>query len=185
MARHWLRIVLLLSVLAAAIWLMYASRDGQFELTTLRDRLRAAGALSGVLFVVSFACLQPMGLPGHLFAIGASMIWPPASAIALSLLGAVLGQTLWFLIYRYIAHDWAQARLPPWLRRFEQALSDKPWRTIIVLRLLMFTSPLSPAILGVSRVRVAPMILASAIGLTPTLVLDVWLGVSLVNWLWH
>ena len=171
-------------MLTAAIWLVIASHNGEFDAEALRDRLRDAGALSGVLFVTLFACVQPLGVPGHLFAIGSSLIWPPFVALGLSLLGAVLGQVLWFLIYRYLAHDWAQARLPQWLRRFEEALSEKPLRSILLLRLLMFTSPLSPAILGVSRVRLAPMVFATALGLLPTLAFDVWLGASLVTWLW-
>lgn len=171
-------------MLTAATWLVMASRRGEFDAEALRDSLREVGSLSGVLFVLLFACVQPLGVPGHLFAIGSSLIWPPFLALGLSLLGAVLGQILWFLIYRYLAHDWAQARLPQWLRRFEQALSEKPFRNIVLLRLLMFTSPLSPAILGVSRVRLAPMVFATTLGLLPTLAFDVWLGVGLVNWLW-
>ncbi len=171
-------------MLMAAVWLVSASRNGEFDAEALRDRLRDAGSLSSVLFVLLFACVQPLGLPGHLFAIGSSLIWPPFPALALSLLGAVLGQALWFLIYRYLAYDWAQARLPRWLRRFEQALSEKPLRNVVLLRLLLFTSPLSPAILGVSRVRFAPMVFATTLGLLPTLAFDVWLGVRLVNWLW-
>jgi uncharacterized membrane protein YdjX (TVP38/TMEM64 family) len=167
----------------AAILLLHMSGESRCDAACIRDRLRDAGGLSGFLFVAAFACVQPLGLPGHLFVIGASLVWSPVPAVGLSLLGAVLGQLLYFLLYRYVAHDWAQARLPPWLRRFEQSLSDKPLRNIVLLRILMFTSPLSPAILGVSRVRALPMLVATVVGLLPTILLDVWLGASLVRWL--
>jgi len=182
--RHWLRIALVVLVLGSAIWLFASGAYRQIDGVGLREQLRAAGALGGLAFVMLFAFVQPLGPSGHLFVIGASLIWPGPLAFALSWLGASLGQLNAFFFYRYVAHEWAQARVPPRLRRYERAFVERPFRTVLLLRLMTFTWPLAPAILGVSRVRVRPMAAATALGLMPIIALDVWLGAGVSAWIW-
>lgn len=104
-------------------------------------------------------------------------------AFLLSLVAATLGQTLYFWFYRYLAHEWAAARIPKRLRPYQRALIERPLRTVAILRLLTFTWPLAPIILGASGVRTAPMVLGTCLGLLPLTAVDVWLGAGVVEWL--
>jgi len=182
--KHWPRIALAVLVIAAAAWLFGSGAYRQIDRTTLRQHLDGLGAWGGVVFVLLFAFVQPLGPSGHVFTIGASLIWSAPVAFALSWLGAVLGQTNAFFFYRYVAHEWAQARVPKRLMRYERAFVERPFRSVLILRLMTFTWPLAPALLGVSRIRTRPMIAGTVVGLVPMLAFDVWLGAGAVSWIW-
>jgi uncharacterized membrane protein YdjX (TVP38/TMEM64 family) len=167
----------------AAVWLIASGTFADLDAQALRLRLRDAGAWGGLLFVLLFTLVQPLGLSGHLLVIGASLVWSPFLSFGISLLAATSGQTAWFFLYRYLAREWAQSRIPARLVRYERALVERPLRTVAVFRLLSFTWPLAPAILGVSRVRVGPMLAGTLLGLAPTIALDVWLGALLLRWI--
>jgi uncharacterized membrane protein YdjX (TVP38/TMEM64 family) len=181
--RHWFKIAMALCAVGSAAWLIGSGTLSSFDAHTLREQLREAGAWGGLLFVLLFAVINPLGLSGHILVIGASLVWPPVWSFGLSLLAATTGQTLWFFLYRYLAREWAQSRIPQRLVRYEHALVERPLRTVLVFRLLSFTWPLAPAILGVSRVPVQPMLAGTVLGLAPTIAVDVWLGALLLNWL--
>ncbi len=184
MRKHWPRIALVVLVIVAVAWLFGSGAHRQVSGGALREQLASAGAWGGLAFVLLFAFVQPLGPSGHMFVIGASLIWPAPLACALSWLGACLGQVNAFLFYRYVAHEWAQARVPTRLLRYERALVERPFRSVLLLRLTTFTWPLAPALLGISRVRARPMIAGTAVGLLPIVAFDVWLGTRAVTWMW-
>ena len=134
-------------------------------------------------FILVFAVIQPLGPSGHIFVIAASLLWPPPVAVGFAMLGALSAQTTGFYFYRYLAADFARARIPARLHKYEKVLVEKPFRTVLVLRLLTFTAPFVTMLLGVSRVRYVPMMTATVIGIFPNLVFDVYIGGKVVEWL--
>jgi uncharacterized membrane protein YdjX (TVP38/TMEM64 family) len=183
MTRRLLRVLLLVLVTGAVIWLFASGNYRALHAERIRDELRALGALGPLVFLLLFALIQPLGPSGHLFVLGGSLVWPPVWAFVLGLSGAVLSQLAAFFFYRYVLHDWAQARIPERFKRFEHRLVEKPFRTVLVLRLLTFTWQLVPMALGVSRVRFMPMLLGTVLGLVPLVAFDVWIGESVSAWL--
>jgi uncharacterized membrane protein YdjX (TVP38/TMEM64 family) len=181
--RHWTRLILLVAGVVLALWLVHSGAFAELHLEGIQKRLRAAGPWGMATFLLLFVTLQPLGASGHLFVLAAALVWPGFPAFALSLLGAVTGQGLAFLFYRYLAQSWAQRRVPRWLVRYERVLAERPFRSVIVLRILAFTAPFLPALLGISRVGFWPMITGTALGLSPTIAFDVWLGAGFLEWL--
>ena len=181
--RHWPKILLLVALAAVVAWLFGSGAWRAVRPEALRDVLRGWGVWGPLAFVALFTFVQPLGLPGHVFIIGAALLWEAPAAFALALVGATLAQTAAFYFYRYVAHDWAQARIPERLRRWERALVDRPLRTVLLLRLVTFTWPLAPPLLAASRIRAAPMIAATVVGLVPGTALDIWVGAGVVRWL--
>jgi uncharacterized membrane protein YdjX (TVP38/TMEM64 family) len=181
--RVWPKLLLALLLLAAAVALFSSGALQGLDLATAQEKLRATGALGAVGYVLAFCFLQPLGPSGHLFVVASSLVWPPWLALLLSLVGATLGQMLYFAVYRYLAFGWAQARVPARLRRYERAFIERPLRSVLILRLLTFTWPLAPALLGVSRTRIAPMLVGTLLGLVPGIALDLWLGLRVLDWL--
>ena len=181
--RHWPKILLGIVVIGAVLWLVMSGQYARLDVELLRDSLRGSGLRGMALFVLAFVVLQPLGVSGHPFVIAAGLVWPPLLAYGLSLGAALLAHGLAFLFYRYVAQEWAQSHVPRRLARYEGALAERPFRGVLMIRLITFTWPLVPLLLGVSRVRFWPMMAASVIGFTPYIVLDVWLGGSLVDWL--
>jgi uncharacterized membrane protein YdjX (TVP38/TMEM64 family) len=182
-ARHWPKIILAVAFVAVVAWLFASGQAQGLTAEQLRDELRASGTRGMVLFVLAFTFVQPLGVSGHLFVVAAGLVWPPFVAFGLSMGSVVVGHSLAFLFYRYVAQEWAQKRVPKRLARFEEMLAARPFVSVLLLRLPTFTWALSTLVLGVSRVRYWPMIVATALGIIPLMVLDIWLGGSLSSWL--
>src|SRR5688572_16787127 len=67
--KHAPRIVLLVLVVAAAIWLFGSGAYRNVDVDAYRERLRAAGAWGAIAFVLLFAFVQPLGPSGHVLVI--------------------------------------------------------------------------------------------------------------------
>ncbi|MEZ5167198.1 MAG: hypothetical protein R2695_12195 [Acidimicrobiales bacterium] len=96
----------------------------------VRPRRRASrrsspnGALGPIVFVLAMWALQPAGVPGLVFMIPASVVWPLPLAMSLSWVGNMGASTIAFAMARWLARDWAQNHLPTRLRAWDDRLSD-------------------------------------------------------------
>lgn len=174
---------LAIAVISVVVWFFASGTYHTLSAEKLRGHIHGLGELGPVVFVLAFALIQPLGPSGHIFTICASLVWPPAVAFGLSLAGAVAAQTLGFVFFRYVARDFARERIPLKVQKYERNLVERPFRTIVLIRLVTFTWPLMSMVLGVSRVRFAPMFFATIVGLAPGIAFDVFLGVAALEWL--
>jgi uncharacterized membrane protein YdjX (TVP38/TMEM64 family) len=134
------------------------------------------------VYVLAFAVLEPIGVPGAVFVVPASLVWPAWLAIALSVAGAVLAGLVSYVFARWVAYDFLRARLPERLRRWTREAEKRPLRTVILVRLVFFLAAPAHWALGVSGVRVGPLLLGSAIGFVPGMAALVLLGRGFVAW---
>jgi uncharacterized membrane protein YdjX (TVP38/TMEM64 family) len=146
--------------------------------------LRHAGAWGIVAFVVAFALLQPLGVAAHVFIVAAALVWSPWVALCASWSGAILAGCVAFGFARYVGRQWVQARLPPRLRAWDERLAERGLRTVLTLRLLLFTFGPMQLMFGVSRVGFVAFVVGSALGLLPMIAAETWVGGSVVQWLW-
>ncbi|MCB9741524.1 MAG: TVP38/TMEM64 family protein [Alphaproteobacteria bacterium] len=180
----WLRRVVLPAVFLAAGLLLWRSGWLQ-ELTVkgVRAQIAQAGAWGPVLYLLLFGLLQPFGLSGHVFVLTASLVWPPTLALPLAWTGAMLASTVAFATSRYVARDFVQARVPPKLRRWDEALAERGLRTVLLLRLVFWMTFLVQLSMGLSKLRWRDYLLGSAIGLLPVIALEVFFGDRLFAWI--
>ena len=172
------------AVVASLIAWFYASgiyKDVDPE--QMRTWVRNAGAWGGVLFIVSYSFLQPLGVNGLVFLISAPLIWTPAQAFALNWAGTVGCGFTSFVFARFVARDWVQKRLPKSLHRFDSRLETHGLRTVLLLRFVFYTSPAMQYALGVSRVATWPFVTGTVLGVGPFTLLVTLLGVSINAWL--
>lgn len=155
----------------------------QVEPETVRRLLAESGALGPVVYLALFALLEPLGVPGVLFVVPATLVWPLPVAVALSFAGAMAAGTVGFASARWLLRDWVEARLPDRFRRYDERLAERGLTTVIVVRLLFFLAPPAHWALGLSRVGVAPFLLGSAIGFAPGILLLALGGKSALDWL--
>lgn len=174
---------LAIAMITLVVWFFASGTYQTLSAERLREHIRGLDELGPVVFVLAFALIQPLGPSGHIFTICASLVWPPAVAFGLSLAGAVCAQTLGFVFFRYVARDFARERIPSRVQKYEQNLVDRPFRTVVLIRLVTFTWPLMSMVLGVSRVRFVPMLFATIVGLAPGIAFDVFLGAAALEWL--
>ncbi len=167
------------AVVAIVVVVVVAWRSGilrDLELETIRDRIRAAGAMGSLLYLLAFTVLQPMYVSAHAFVIAAALIWPPPMAFALACTGAFTSSHFAFGTARWLGRDFVQPRLPERIRRYDDVLATGGLRFLIGLKAIMYTSPHLQFALGVSRVPVRSFAIATFVGNMPQLLAGLAVG---------
>lgn len=157
-----------------------------FDLDVAKSQawLQQAGGWGLLVFVVVFALLQPLGVASHLFVVSAALVWPLPLALLASWVGALAAGCVAFAFARFVGREWVQQRLPARLRIWDERLATQGFRTVLTMRLLLFTFGPMQLMFGVSKVRFWAFVAGSALGLLPMLAAETWLGGSFVAWLW-
>ena len=172
------------ALLASAVAWFYASGAHEnIDPEAVRTWLRQSGAWGGVLFVVAYSCVQPLGINGLVFLLSAPLVWSPTEAFLLNWAGTVGTGITSFSFARFLAKDWVQQRLPKGVRRFDDRLHTHGFRTVLLLRLIFYTTPTLQYALGVSKVRTAPFLAGTVLGVAPFTLLMTLLGVRINEWL--
>ncbi|MGI9622766.1 MAG: TVP38/TMEM64 family protein [Acidimicrobiales bacterium] len=166
-------------VVAIAVAVVVAAFAGAFD--ALRDQdaveefLTDSGPWGPLAYVFAFLALQPLSLPGALLIIPATFVWPWWEVATYTLAGGMLASTAGFILARWLAQDWVEARLPARLRPWEQRLADHGFLATVGLRLVTGYAPAADWFLGVSRISFTTFLAGTFVGLIPgTLALSVW-----------
>ena len=163
MRRVKVALVLLVATALAVAWRTGVLR--QFgDPASVKTTLLALGPWGYVAFVLSYAALQPFGVPGTVFIMAAPLIWPWPVAFVLSMLGTMGASVVGFSFARFIARDWIAPRIPERFRRYDEALARRAFATVFTLRLIFWMPPLLHAFFGVSKVRFATHFWGSLFG---------------------
>lgn len=183
MWRSVLRGLLVASLVGALVAVFATDLPGRVDLDELRGHVRDAGWLGAAAFVVALAFLQPVGVSVYLFMISSSLVWPAPLAIGLSWLGIMGAGVLSFAFSRFVAYDWAHRHIGARLETYDRRLATQGFRTVLITRLLFFTTQPVQLMYGVSSVRFRDFVAGSAIGVLPATVLGVLLGSRIADWL--
>ncbi|MBW2289564.1 MAG: TVP38/TMEM64 family protein [Deltaproteobacteria bacterium] len=177
-------IAMVLLLVVAAIAIVTSGRVDEFanaeQMAALLDR---AGPLGPILFIALIVALFPVFLIGP--PIWASLaLWPAPLAILYSSIGCFTASVIFYALARSFGQEWAQPRIPDKIRKYEDRLVEHPFRTIVVMRLLIWANPAVDLLIGVSRVRPRDYLLATAVGLLPStaaqiLIVGTGLGMAL------
>ena len=179
--RRWLpKGILLALVIGAGVGLWCS--DYHFDLDAFAAQVESAGLWGPVIYVLSTATIAAAGFSMYPFLLTAGMVWSPAQAVLVAWLGTMSSSCSGFLFARYIARDWAQRRSPERFRRYDTALAERGFRTVLIARLILFTSTWMQLMMGASRVRFRDYIVASAIGNLPMVLFVVLLGDRVRGW---
>lgn len=178
-----IRFTLIALLIGLVAWLYASGAYGAIDLEGVRGDLRHAGVWGGVLFVIVYSCLQPLGVRSILFLLSAPMVWDPLMAFLLAWAGTIGASVASFGFARFVARDWVQQRLPRGVRRLDDRLVTRGFRTVLLLRLIFFTAPTLQYALGVSRVAVGPFLVGTVLGVAPLTWLATSFGVQLSAWL--
>ena len=166
-------------VVALAV-LVVAQRLGLFHLfgdpVLLKQTLLGLGPAGYVAFVVGYAVLQPIGVPGTMFVIAAALIWSWPVAFALSMVGTMAASVVGFSFARFVARDWVASRIPARFRKYDEALGRHAFLTVFVMRLVFWMPQALHAFFGVSKVRFWTHFWGSLLGYIPPLILMSYFG---------
>jgi uncharacterized membrane protein YdjX (TVP38/TMEM64 family) len=179
---------------AFVAWIYMSGAHEKADPATMRAWFRDAGPWGAALFVAVYSALQPLGVNGLVFLLSAPLIWSPTEAFLWNWVGTVGTGLFSFFGARVVARDWIQRRLPKRIRRFDDRLRTRGFRTVLLLRLVFYTAPTVQWALGVSRVPFLPFLAGTVLGVAPFTLLMTLLGVRaaawieahpVVTWPWH
>jgi uncharacterized membrane protein YdjX (TVP38/TMEM64 family) len=118
-----------------------------------------------------------------LIAIG-GVLFGTVRAFAYGWVASLTGATATFLFVRYVARDYFQTALRGPLRRL-RALDDRlernGFRTVLVLRLVLFLAPPLNWALGATRVRAGHYLAGTALGVVPGIATTVFFADAIAN----
>src|SRR5262245_38558378 len=146
------------------------------EPRALAETLVEMGAWGYLAFILAYTVLQPFGVPGTVFIVAAPLIWPWQTAFALSMVGTMSASVVGFSFARFVAKDWVAARIPARFRKYDAALERSAFRTVVVLRLILWMPQVLHSFFGVSRVGFWTHFWGSLVGYVPPLLLVSYLG---------
>ena len=159
-----------------AIGISLANRDMLLS-DDLPARIEALGPWGPVAFVALYAVGTLLFLPGSVLTLSGGVLFGPVLGTLYSLLGAVIGATLAFLLARYVAGDAVRRLAGARLQALLDGVDDEGWRFVAFTRLVpLFPFNLLNYSLGVTRIRLLPYVLASAICMAPGAAAFTWLG---------
>lgn len=131
-----------------------------------------------VLYVIVFGISAMAALPASPFVIGAGIIFKFWLGLGISLAGIGIGAALGFLASRYLARDLVVEKLKdsPKFRAIDTAVGNEGWKIVTLLRICPLPFGLSNFIYGVTSIRFDHYMLATFLGVLPSLGFFVYLG---------
>jgi uncharacterized membrane protein YdjX (TVP38/TMEM64 family) len=171
-------------VLAAVVVALFAAHhvlpmDEWFR--AFQSWVARQGAWGGVIYGVVYTLAAIAFVPGSLLTIGAGLVFGLLWGTVIVSIASTAAAALAFLIARYVARSRVEAlaKRNPKFRAIDQAIREKGWRVVALLRL----SPLVPFsvsnyLYGLTPVAFGPYVLASWIAMLPATVLYVWIGAA-------
>jgi uncharacterized membrane protein YdjX (TVP38/TMEM64 family) len=174
------RAVLGVMVVAFVAGAIYLWRTGAVTPSSVRDWLDSLGPAAPVLFVLAFIAGSFVGLPGIAFVIGGRLAFGPYLGFVLGYGGGLLAVTIPFVVARKLRKaDAGWKPKNPRMAKVFGMLETHPFRSVVVLRLILwFNPPLSYA-LAFSKVPVRTYVTACAVALLPVVVV----AVAATSWL--
>lgn len=171
---------LTLLALACAIALAYAYRD-HWDMAALESGLAEDGSAAPLLFIGLYALATVLILPGSILTLAGGALFGPVWGTLYSLTGATFGAVLAFLVSRYLASDWVQARFEAdaggRAKRLVKGVEAEGWRFVAFARLVpLFPFNLLNYALGLTRIPLSHYALASFVFMLPGALAYTYLG---------
>ena len=162
--------------LAAGIALALLYRE-HLDVDALTAWVATAGLAGPLVFMGIYAVATVFFLPGSLLTLAGGALFGPLWGTLYNLAGATLGAGLAFLVARYLAADWVQARAGGILKRLVTGVEAEGWRFVAFTRLVpVFPFNLLNYALGLTRIPFPAYLLATATCMLPGAIAYTWLG---------
>ncbi len=142
-------------------------------------RVRAFGFLGPPLFGAAYIVATIIFIPAAPLTLAAGAVFGIWTGMAIVSAGSTVAAAASFLIARYLAHGFVERRAAksPRFRAIEQAIAQRGWKMIALLRL----SPVVPFtltnyLLGLTEIQFWPYVLVTWIAMLPATFLYIYLG---------
>ena len=176
--RRWFIALIVLLVIgggAAAVWAF----DGVISADALAARVASLGVWAPVGFVLLYGVATIVMVPGSIFDLAGGALFGPYLGSVLNLTGGSLGAALAFLVGRYLARDWVEARAGRRTRGIMRSVDTDGWQFVAFVRLVpIFPYNVMNYLLGLTRIPFHHYVLATIVFMAPSTVVYTYIGVA-------
>lgn len=170
-----IRILLILGLIAS-IALAFVYRD-RFDVAVLEAWINDAGVLAPIVFMLLYALVTVLFLPGSVITLAGGALFGPALGTLYNLTGATLGAVLAFLISRYLASDWIADKAGGRVKQLINGVEGEGWRFVAFVRLVpLFPFNLLNYALGLTKIRLLHYSIATYVFMLPGAIAYTYLG---------
>lgn len=175
-SRRWflaLLVVLVGCAIAGTIWAL----DGHLTAEALEAGVAGLGVWAPIGFVLIYALATVAMVPGSIFDLTGGALFGPYLGSLLNLAGGGIGAALAFLVARYIARDWVEARAGPRTKGIMQSVEADGWKFVAFVRLVpIFPYNVVNYLLGLTRIPFHQYFLATLVFMAPATIVYTWIG---------
>jgi uncharacterized membrane protein YdjX (TVP38/TMEM64 family) len=172
---RWLRLLLLI-LLLAGIGTVLHFRE-QLDAEAVQRWLDGAGLAAPLLFMLLYALVTPLFLPGSMLTLAGGALFGPLWGTLYNLTGATIGAGLSFLIARTLASDWVAERSGKRLQQLMHGVESEGWRFVAFVRLVpLFPFNLLNYALGLTKIPFSHYLLATYLCMVPGAIAYTYLG---------
>ncbi|WP_139491353.1 TVP38/TMEM64 family protein [Brevibacillus dissolubilis] len=179
--------ILVILVVVTQTHLGHVLRSGNID--EIAGYIKSFGFLSiGISAVITILQTFFPFIPYFLVAGVNVVIFGPVFGFVLTWLSAVTGACLSFLLSRYVAHDWAQAKVGhlPFFQKLNKHAERDGFRIVLMARLIpVIPSGVINMAAGLSKVSFTGFLLATLLGKAPITFFEAILGHDLLNFSEH
>ena len=160
------RVAVAFALVAAIAW--FAAHRSYFAASHLEAELRGMGRWAPPVFIALYAAATVLFVPGSVMTLAGGALFGPLWGTLCNIIGAVLGATLAFVAARYVAADFVARRAGGRLKALVEGVEAEGWRFVAFVRLVpLFPFNLLNYALGLTRIRIAEYVIASAVCMLP------------------
>jgi uncharacterized membrane protein YdjX (TVP38/TMEM64 family) len=168
--KTWLKIVILVSFLAGAIYFFRFTEQGRLiSAEYLIEKINSLGPVQARLIYITVYIVGTVILvPGTVLSFPGAVLFGPYEGTLYVWIGATIGATLAFLFGRLLGRDFIEQLFGGRFALFDQRIRDHGFTGLLIIRLL----PIFPFNgvnfgCGLTGIRIKDYILATAIGIVP------------------
>ncbi len=174
--RRWLLVVVALLVIAGGaggVWVF----NGTITAEALEAWLAGLGVWAPIGFVLLYGVATVAMVPGSVFDVAGGALFGPYLGTLLDLSGGSLGAALAFLVARYLARDWVEARAGPRTQGIMRSVDADGWQFVAFVRLVpIFPYNVMNYLLGLMRIPFHHYMIATVVFMAPSTVVYTWIG---------
>jgi uncharacterized membrane protein YdjX (TVP38/TMEM64 family) len=144
--------IFIIFLITAIVAVRFTPLKGYLTPERLGGLLAAAGPWAPVAYILAYVAGVCLFLPGTLLTAAGAAVFGPYFGFIYVWLGAMLGASLSFFIGRYLGRDYAASLIGDRLKKYDTAIEQNGFATVLYLRLVYF--PFTPMNFGMGLTRV-------------------------------
>ncbi|MFA6008347.1 MAG: VTT domain-containing protein [Desulfobacteraceae bacterium] len=177
------KIILLSLILATIAGIRFSGISEYFDSESLRQGVASLGSLAPLAYILLYSIAPSLFLPGLPITLVGGILFGPFWGVVYSITGATVGASIAFLIARYLARDWIQAKLigPRW-KELDLNVEKNGWKIVAFTRLVpLFPFNLLNYAFGLTPIKFFPFVIASFFCMLPACIAFIVFSSSLVD----